>query len=91
MSCSCECSNISFSPTYFRCSLLYQLFNRIVALFKLTIRNNPESTITGRMITKGRVEHHFLAKPGNVKDMVDEYFETDKEGLKAVWYMLRFW
>ena len=39
---------------------VYQLFNRTIALFKLIINNTPESTIHGRMTTKGRIEYHFL-------------------------------
>jgi len=41
-------------------SLHRQLYNRTVALFKLTIRNIPGSTIPSRMTTKGRVEYHFV-------------------------------
>jgi hypothetical protein len=36
-----------------------QLFNRTVAQFELLISNTPESTIPGRMTTKGRIEYHF--------------------------------
>ena len=42
----------------------YQLFNRTIALFNLTIRNTPESVIRGHLTTSGRVEYHFLAFGG---------------------------
>ena len=38
----------------------HQLFNQIVALFRLTIRNAPESMMPGRIAKKGRVEHQFV-------------------------------
>jgi hypothetical protein len=43
------------------CSRSYQLINRIVALFDLTIFNSAESIISDRMTTnlKGGVEHQF--------------------------------
>lgn len=70
----------------FRCSLLYQLFNRTVALFKLTIRNIPESTIPSRMTTKGRVEHHFLVFGGLSFLIIEVKFElgTGEERADAV-------
>jgi len=43
---------------------LAPLFNRIVALFDLTIFNTPESIIPGRMTTRGRFEYHFLVFGG---------------------------
>jgi hypothetical protein len=48
----------------FWCSRFYQLFNRTIALFRLTILNTPESIIPGRMTTKGRIEYHFLVFGG---------------------------
>jgi len=51
-------------PSLLLRSRLYQLFNRTVALFKLTIRNTPESTIPGRMTMRGRIEYHFLVFGG---------------------------
>ena len=42
----------------------HQLFNRIVALFDLTIFNTSESIIPDRMTTRGRIGYHFLAFGG---------------------------
>ncbi|TDL16569.1 hypothetical protein BD410DRAFT_795220 [Rickenella mellea] len=38
---------------------LAPIFNRLVAVFKSAIKNRPESIITGRITTKGRIEYHF--------------------------------
>jgi hypothetical protein len=50
-------------PSLLLRSRFYQLFNRTIARFKLTIRNTPES-MTGRMTTRGRIEYHFLVFGG---------------------------
>ncbi|KAK2467391.1 hypothetical protein APHAL10511_000626 [Amanita phalloides] len=47
-----------------RSRFLAPLFNRTVALLKLAITNTPESTIHGRLTTKGRIEYHFLVFGG---------------------------
>jgi len=43
-----------------RSRFLAPLFNRTVALFKLTIVNTPESMIYGHITTRGRIEYYFL-------------------------------
>lgn len=47
-----------------RSRFLAPLFNRTVALFKLTIVNTPESMIYGRITTRGRIEYYFLVFGG---------------------------
>jgi hypothetical protein len=44
------------SVSFVKIFTLLQLFNRTVALFKLTIVNTPESMIYGRMM-RGRIEY----------------------------------
>ena len=36
-----------------------EIFNRLIAIFSSTYRNLPESTIEGRIATKGRLQYHF--------------------------------
>ena len=36
-----------------------EIFNRLIAVFGFAFRNLPESTIRGRIATKGRVEYYF--------------------------------
>ena len=57
-----------------------------VVLFKLTIRNIPESTIPGRKTTKGRVGYHFLVFGGLSFLVIEVKFElgTGEERADAI-------
>jgi hypothetical protein len=68
--CNERASSRFFAPVSLLCGQLseyvlwltnQQLFNRTVAQFSSLLSNTPESTIPGRMATKGRMEYHYTA------------------------------
>jgi hypothetical protein len=79
---------VSESPANvkFYCSCFWQLFNRTVSLFDLTILNTPESIIPGRMTTKGRIEYHFSVFGGLAILVIEVKFTlgTADERLDAI-------
>ena len=82
-----------------RSRLLTPVFNTIIYRFRELLKNTPESFIEGRIATKGRIEHQFVAfggitvlfmevkrflrTPGQINNVIAQVFS-----LCLIWCML---